>query len=113
LASLVFPLHIIPASAGVDQWTSIGPEGGVVHALVIAPSNPNVLYAGTSGGGVYRSADGGASWTAANGGLTEIAHILTLVVDPSNENRVYAGSWDGVVYKSTDGGAHWSDASIG
>lgn len=33
-------------SAGVNLWTSIGPEGGDLTALAIDPLNPATLYAG-------------------------------------------------------------------
>jgi len=42
----------------VNQWTSLGPEGGDVSVLVIDPVNTDTLYAGT-GGGVFKSTDGG------------------------------------------------------
>jgi hypothetical protein len=41
-------------------WTSIGPDGGQIRALAIDPTAPSTLYAGTQGGGVFRSLDGGA-----------------------------------------------------
>src|ERR1051325_4394938 len=113
LLSLVLPLQLLSVSAGVDQWTSNGPEGGVVNTLAIAPSDPNIVYAGTSGGGVYKTTDGGAHWAAINGGLTSIDHILSLTVDPLNPNLVYAGNWSGMAYKSTDGGGHWASAFTG
>src|SRR5438105_1975446 len=49
--------------AGLNQWTSNGPEGGDVRALAIDPQTPTTLYAGTLNG-VFKSTDGGASWTA-------------------------------------------------
>ena len=113
LFSLVCPLRVAPALAGVDEWTSNGPEGGAVTALAIAPANSNMIYAGTSGGGVYRSTDAGASWAAVNGNYTSIAHILTLTVDAANPNRVYAGDWAGTVYQSSNGGASWIRTFIG
>ena len=36
--------------AGINVWTSIGPEGGQVFALAIDPQNPSTVYAGTAGG---------------------------------------------------------------
>src|ERR1700693_4700295 len=50
------------ASAGVDTWTTNGPEGGEVQALAIDPANPATLYAGTAGGGVSKSTNGGGRW---------------------------------------------------
>ena len=49
-------------SAGTNVWTSIGPEGGIIHALAIDPVTPATLYAGTSSGGVFKSKNGGGSW---------------------------------------------------
>ena len=48
------------ASSATDVVTSNGPEGGVVRALAIDPAMPATLYAGTSGGGVFKSTNGGA-----------------------------------------------------
>ena len=41
----------------------------VIAALAIDPSTPTTLYAGTSGGGVFKSTDGGGSWRAVNDGM--------------------------------------------
>jgi len=92
------------AYAGVNQWTSNGPEGGWIRPLAIAPVSPTTLYAGTCGNGLFKSTDGGASWTA----LTSLVDdcIYALAITPSNPAILYAGGTRGV-FKSTDGGAHW------
>ena len=95
-----------------------------IGALAVAPSNPQVIYAGTgesdirsdlaSGDGVYKSTDGGKTWT--NLGLRETRQISRIVVDPKNADVVYVGALghaygpnsDRGVYKSTDGGKTWS-----
>ena len=41
------------AWAGLNVWTSHGPEGGYVHALAIDTATPTRLYTGTDGGGVF------------------------------------------------------------
>ena len=51
-----------------DSWIQIGPEGGSLSALVIDPVTPSTLYAGTLGGGVFRSRNGGDSWVGINSG---------------------------------------------
>jgi len=94
-----------------------------IGALAVAPSNRQVIYAGTgesdirsdlaSGDGVYKSADGGKTWT--NLGLRETRQISRIVVDPSNPAVVYVGALGHAygpnpergVYKSTDGGETW------
>jgi photosystem II stability/assembly factor-like uncharacterized protein len=95
-----------------------------IGALVAAPSDPKVIYAGTgesdirsnlsSGDGVYKSTDGGQSWT--NIGLPDSRQISRIVVDPQNASIVYVGalghaygpSNERGVYKSIDGGASWT-----
>ncbi len=94
-----------------------------IGALVVAPSNPKVIYAGTgesdirsdlsSGDGVYRSSDAGQTWTHI--GLDETRQISKIVVDPRKPEVVYVGALGHAygpnpergVFKSTDGGMHW------
>ena len=111
--------------AGVT-WTPIfdGQPIASIGALVVAPSNSNVMYAGSgesdirtdlaSGDGVYKSLDGGATWK--NIGLRDSRQISRILVDPHNAEIVYVGalghaygpSDERGVYKSTDGGSTWA-----
>src|SRR5436305_9533483 len=99
------------STAHPATWQSIGPDGGTVSALAFAPSNPQVAYAGTLGGGIFRSGDGGASWTAASFGLKR-QDIFSLAVDPRAPEAVYAGTIEGL-YKTTSGGASWGLLPLG
>ena len=66
---------VAPQRATENFWMSAGgPQGGDVLALV---RNSDYVFAGTLGGGVFRSADNGETWTTVNNGLTEPA-ILSL-----------------------------------
>ena len=57
-------------------------KGQPVHALVQAPSDPHILFAGTLQG-VYRSSDSGATWAEISPpGSHEIHEIESLAVDP-------------------------------
>ena len=111
--------------AGV-VWTPIfdGQPVASIGALVVAPSGPKTIYAGTGesdirsslsfGSGVYKSVDAGRTWVHL--GLEDTRHISRIVVDPQNADVVYVGAMGHVygpneqrgVYKSTDGGIHWS-----
>jgi photosystem II stability/assembly factor-like uncharacterized protein len=91
--------------------------------LAIAPSNPNVIYAGTGennsrnsvapGYGVYKSTDGGVTWQSA--GLEKTQHIGRIVVDPRDPNVAYVAAigatWasnpERGLYKTVDGGKTW------
>ncbi len=91
--------------AGTNQWTSYGPEGEKVRALVIDPVTPTTVYAGTCGGGVFKSTDGGSTWAAINTGLTN-PYVSAIAIDPITPNTLYAGT-GGKAFKSTDGGTNW------
>jgi photosystem II stability/assembly factor-like uncharacterized protein len=95
-----------------------------IGALAVAPSNPNIVYAGTgesdirsdlsSGNGIYKSEDAGRTW--AHMGLDDTRQISRIVVDPRDSNIVFVGALGHAygpnavrgVYKSTDGGTHWT-----
>ena len=94
--------------AGVNTWTSNGPEGGEVFALAIDPVTSTTLYAGTQGGGVFKSTNSGASWSAVNTGLTN-TEVRALAIDPTTPTTVYAGTGSsGGVFKSTDAAKTWN-----
>jgi photosystem II stability/assembly factor-like uncharacterized protein len=96
-----------------------------VGALAVAPSDPDVVWAGTGeafairdadmmGDGVYRSTDGGATWT--HMGLTGTGRIGRIVIHPTNPDIVYVcalGRTTGDqpergVFRTTDGGKSWN-----
>jgi hypothetical protein len=47
--------------AGIEEWTSSGPEGAVVVALAAHPFNLSTVYLATFRR-VYKSVDAGGSW---------------------------------------------------
>jgi hypothetical protein len=96
-------LSSVRAQAGVNEWTSNGPPGGVVLALAIDSAT---VYAGLDGG-VFKSTNGGAAWSAVNAGLTS-SYVNALAIDPTAPATVYAGYDYYGVFKSTNGGAAWS-----
>src|SRR6476619_6940392 len=91
---LLGPIGSGVASAGVNTWTTHGPEGGIIYALAIDPATPATLYAGTDSAGVYKTINGGASWTAVNAGLTNTT-VLALAINPSTPATLYAGTFGG------------------
>ncbi|WP_378175796.1 WD40/YVTN/BNR-like repeat-containing protein [Aquimarina sp. SS2-1] len=96
----------------------IGPAlmSGRIIDLENHPTNDRIIYAGTAGGGVWKSSNGGASFAPI---FDDYAQSIGVVaVDPSDpDNTIWVGTgeiWtrnsvsvgDGL-YKSTDGGANW------
>ncbi|HJR36573.1 MAG TPA: hypothetical protein VJ817_16570, partial [Gemmatimonadales bacterium] len=69
-----------------------------IGALAVAPSDPNVVWAGTGessirsnvslGWGIYKSTDAGRSWIRS--GLDSTGRIARIVVHPTNPDLVYA-----------------------
>jgi len=105
------------------QWRSIGPavSGGRVATVAGTDLDPNLLYAGAAGGGVWRSTNAGAAWTPVFDGETAQS-IGAITIDPNDKNVVWVGTgeaWprndvipgDGV-YRSADGGKTWSHLGL-
>ncbi len=99
------------------QWRRAGLFGADVRALVADPSDPDLLYLGTSGGEVYVSSDGAKSWTNPRAGVPFPGYVVdSLVVDRAH--RLWAacwGLWGGsVVAVSDDRGKTWTrrDAAL-
>jgi photosystem II stability/assembly factor-like uncharacterized protein len=108
-------------------WANISDgyfRAGSVGAVAVAPSDPNVVYAGTGehaprgvmtsyGDGVYRSTDAGKTWVKC--GLDLSRHISAIRVHPSNPQLVYVAAQGALhgpsqergVYRSEDGGRSW------
>ena len=103
-------------------WTPIFDEQGTqsIGTVTVAPSDPNVIYAGSGeglqrpdlsvGDGVYKSTDAGRTWQHL--GLREARQIAAIVVDPRDPNRLfvaalghpYGANAERGVFRSTDGG---------
>lgn len=97
-------LATLPAQAGVNIWTPIGPDGGRIEDVAVHPRNGQVVYAATRGG-VYKSTDGAATWRWSGRGLQSNG-ARDLAIAPSNPLVIYAAT-NGGVFVSRDGGETW------
>lgn len=93
--------------AGIWNWDWLGPGniGGRVRALVIHPTTPNTMWAGTAGGGIWRTTNGGNSWFPMTDFLPSLA-VASLVLDPTDPTTLYAGTGELV-------GSNWTIAGAG
>ncbi len=100
-----------PFRGNGTSWTpqSLGTrDAGITSVAIDASGN---IYAGTSAGGVFKSADGGTTWPAVNGTPpTNLANlrIRTLVI---RGGAIYAATAGGGVFKSADSGTTWAAIS--
>ena len=111
--------------AGI-HWSPIFDNESIssVGALAVAPSNPNIVWAGTGepwirshisiGNGLYKSTDAGRTWT--HSGPDSASRTGRIVIDPANPDVVfvaaqghsYGPEQERGVYRTTDGGQTWS-----
>jgi photosystem II stability/assembly factor-like uncharacterized protein len=83
-----------------------------VTAIAEAPSNANVIYAG-SYDGIYKSTDGNATYASISTGLPNRVPT-SLSVHPTDANTAFAtfsSFGTGHVFKTTDGGTSWANIS--
>jgi len=96
--------------AGVQQWTTGGPEGGNVKQIVVDTTDPDTLY--LAGYGVWKTTDAGTTWTRLTSGLDSTV-IWAVDVSPADPSVVLAASYGDGMFRSTDAGATWSASNTG
>ncbi|HVX26967.1 MAG TPA: hypothetical protein VHB70_11535 [Parafilimonas sp.] len=93
---------------------------GSIGTVVVAPSDPNIVYVGSGeglhrpdlsvGDGIYKSTDAGKTWTHL--GLRDAQQIPKIAVDAKDPNRIfvaalghpYGANEERGIYRSLDGG---------
>lgn len=115
------------------SWIDLAPDLPhlAASALAMAPSNHNIIYAGTgesmfsvdviNGNGIYKSTDKGQTWfhLASTISNLDFNNISRIIVNPDNPNIVLASTSSGRyrlafanksgIFKSTDGGISWKE----
>lgn len=110
--------YVGPKSLDVpyQQFFGRAPLAGRVNGVAWSPSNVNVIYLATAGGGVWRSSDQGKNWSFRSSGW-QFLHTTGIAVHPTNENIVLAGTGDAYgpfgaqtmgIMRSTNGGSTWT-----
>ncbi len=100
---------------GMKTWKRLPDLGakGLVEALAISESNPDVLYASVYEK-IFRTTDGGNSWEEITNGL-QVSDISYITIDPKNAQKVaisVTGEYRGKkVYLSSNGGDTWENIS--
>jgi photosystem II stability/assembly factor-like uncharacterized protein len=106
------------------KWRNIGPfRGGRANAVSGVVKQPNVFYAGYTGGGVWKTEDAGLSWRNISDSFFTSSSIGDIAVSESDPNVVIVGSGEHAVrgvmtsfgdgiYKSTDAGRTWKNMGL-
>ncbi|MBI2567831.1 MAG: hypothetical protein HYV63_12440 [Candidatus Schekmanbacteria bacterium] len=129
------------AAAAAGTWASLGPApttgyydppgnwGNVTGrsgAIVVHPSNPNIIIYGSATGGIWRTDNGGSSWTPVSDSAASLS-IGDIAMARSDSNILYAATGEADVatgafhitqdyfgsgiLKSTNGGQSWFKVS--
>ena len=108
---------VVKTTDGGASWASasVGLPAGYATSLVLAPSNPSVLYVYVAPGGnvpsqLFRSGDGAATWSPVVSNQPQSYWQLT--IDAFDADTLYASD-SGLYWKSTDGGSTWNPSGTG
>ncbi len=96
-------------SADGHAWdiTARGLGNWEVPALAVMPGQPNKVFAGTRGDGVWLSEDFGETWRKPCYGKRGPGKVRSLITDPHEPKRLYAGTEPIDLFVSDDEGASW------
>ncbi len=120
---LTIPCLLFSQSINLDHFKSksprnIGPAGmsGRVTSIDVVLSNPDVIYAGTASGGLWRSTSGGIDWKPIFD-EAPLQSIGAVKVNQKNPDEIWVGTGEGNprnsqnsgegIYKTIDGGKTW------
>ncbi|MFH1683958.1 MAG: hypothetical protein ABIA67_03650 [Candidatus Margulisiibacteriota bacterium] len=108
---------------GPDVGTSPNDNDNPFRSLIVSTTNPEVIYIGSEGNGIFKSTDGGANWSWIRSGLlcsvNSYPEIYDMIIHPTDNNLVYAATLVGYgptdvggPYKTTDG-ENWERQASG
>mgnify|MGYP006168431539 FL=1 len=118
--------------ASSSNWQPLGPfdtpiilsngkkrGNGRVNAIAFDPFDPNIIWIGSPGGGLWKTIDGGNNWTTNTDNLPVIG-ISSIVIHPTNNQIMYIATGDGDgadtysigILKSIDGGNSWNTTGL-
>ncbi|MCI2227806.1 T9SS type A sorting domain-containing protein [Polaribacter sp. MSW13] len=116
------------SSSTTKPWVQIGPTAivdangnddypgpGRVDVVVVHPTNSDIMYVGSTSGGLWKTLDGGTSWAPKTDHLAGLG-VTDILLDPDNANILYMATGDRDssyissigLFKSTDAGETWT-----
>jgi photosystem II stability/assembly factor-like uncharacterized protein len=92
-------ITFLPSNTGMDNKT--------VAMLLMHPSDPEIIFAATSGG-IYKSTDHGVNWVLKTNNTT----FKDIKFKPGDPTIMYAAQW-GKFFRSADSGETWTQITAG
>jgi photosystem II stability/assembly factor-like uncharacterized protein len=117
---------------GISNWVQMGPTAipngqtyggarvmvtGRVTAIVVDPTNTNIIYLGAAQGGIWKTTDNGKNWTPKSDNEVSLS-VGAIAMDPSNHLILYVGTGEGNfsgdsyegngLLRTTNGGDSWT-----
>jgi len=92
----------------VAPWDAIGPAnvGGRTLCLALHPLDPDVMFAGSASGGLWKTTTGGvgaSAWEYVDVG-DAVLGVSTIAIDPTDPDVMYIGTGEAYDYQSSIGG---------
>lgn len=108
----------------LNQWQNFGPANvsGRIISIAFHPTDSNIIYGGSAGGGLWKTVDYGAHWTPLTDFLPSLA-IGAIAINPKNPDRILIATGEGYslltefssgigVLSSNDGGQTFALTSL-
>lgn len=130
---LIFLLLLAPVISSAQELNmdliknlkprNIGPAGmsGRITSIDVVRSNPDIIYAGSASGGLWKSTSGGVDWKPIFEN-EQTASIGAVAVQQSNPSTIWVGTGEGNprnslnggfgIYKSLDAGKTWKKMGL-
>jgi len=88
------------------SWTMLYQQSmdAPISCLAAQPGNPDVLYVGTNGSGLYRTRDGGKNWETLDVRLGVTIHAIAVA---AHQPALVHVATDQGLFRTTDGGITW------
>lgn len=99
------------AELGPFAWSGSGswnPGVGRITAIAVEKNQQQLLFAGSPGGGIWRSRNAGQKWEPVGDQLNNM-HVYGIGIDPFDNNVVYHLNGAGRIMKSTNQGNSWRE----
>lgn len=112
---------------GNGSWQAIGPftipsnggGAGRLNCIEFHPTDTNIIWVGSAGGGLWKSLNGGNTWTSNTDELAVLG-VTDVIIHPSQPDTMYLATGDANgnhnlslgVLRSYDGGNSWHQSGL-